>query len=62
MIGADRAEWHMYVMDAKIRFNNFLKGGLKMEMDLAIWLPGMFFLGIAVMAVCFLFVKACEKV
>ncbi len=31
-------------------------------MDLAIWLPGMFFLGIAVMVVCFLFVKGCEKI
>jgi hypothetical protein len=31
-------------------------------MDLAIWLPGMFFLGIAVMVVCFLFVKGCDKI
>jgi hypothetical protein len=31
-------------------------------MDLAIWLPGMFFLGIAVMGTFFLFVKACGKI
>ena len=31
-------------------------------MDLAIWLPGMFFLGIACMGVFMLFVKACEKI
>jgi hypothetical protein len=31
-------------------------------MDLAIWLPGMFFLGIAVMVVCFLFVEGCDKI
>ena len=50
------------VKDTKIRFNNFLKGGLKMEMDLAIWLPGMLFLGIASFGVFFLFAKACEKI
>jgi len=33
-----------------------------MEMDLAIWLPAMFFLGIVCMGVCFLFAKACEKI
>jgi hypothetical protein len=31
-------------------------------MDLAIWLPGMFFLGIATMGVCFLFMKGCGKI
>jgi hypothetical protein len=31
-------------------------------MDLAIWLPGMFFLGIASFGVFFLFAKACEKI
>ena len=31
-------------------------------MDLAIWLPGMLFLGIVVLGVFFLFVKACEKI
>ena len=31
-------------------------------MDLAIWLPGMFFLGIVCMGVMFVFVKACEKI
>ncbi len=31
-------------------------------MDLAIWLPGMFLLGIVCVGVCFLFVKACEKI
>jgi hypothetical protein len=30
--------------------------------SLAIWLPGMFFLGIACMGVFLLFVKACEKI
>ncbi len=31
-------------------------------MDLAIWLPGMFILGVACMGVIFVFVKACEKI
>lgn len=31
-------------------------------MDLAIWLLGMFCLGLASMAVFFLFVKGCEKI
>ena len=31
-------------------------------MDLTIWLPGMFFLGIACMGVMFVFVKGCEKI
>ena len=31
-------------------------------MDLAIWLPGMFFLGIVCMGVVFTFVEACEKI
>lgn len=31
-------------------------------MDLMIWLPGMFFLGIACMGIFILFVKACEKI
>jgi len=31
-------------------------------MNLAIWLPGMFLLGIAGMALCGLFLKACEKI
>ena len=31
-------------------------------MDLAIWLPGMFFLGIACIGLCMLFAKACEKI
>jgi hypothetical protein len=31
-------------------------------MNLEIWLPGMFFLGIAAFVVFFLFVKGCEKI
>jgi hypothetical protein len=31
-------------------------------MNLVIWLPAMFFLGIVAMGVCGLFVKACEKI
>jgi hypothetical protein len=31
-------------------------------MNLAIWLPAMFFLGIAAMALCYLFITACEKI
>jgi hypothetical protein len=31
-------------------------------MDLIIWLPAMFFLGIGAMALCYLFIKACEKI
>jgi hypothetical protein len=31
-------------------------------MDLVIWLPAMFFLGIGAMTLCYLFIKACEKI
>jgi hypothetical protein len=31
-------------------------------MNLAIWLPAMFLLGIAAMGLCFLFMEACEKI
>jgi hypothetical protein len=31
-------------------------------MNLALWLPGMFLLGIAAMGLCLLFLKACEKI
>jgi hypothetical protein len=31
-------------------------------MNLEIWMAGMFFLGIAAMGLCFLFMKACEKI
>lgn len=32
------------------------------SMNLAIWLPAMFFLGIAAMTLCYLFIVACEKI
>lgn len=31
-------------------------------MNLAIWLPSMFLLGIALMVLCVLFLNACEKI
>ena len=31
-------------------------------MNLAIWLPAMFLLGLAAMGVCYLFLKACDKI
>jgi hypothetical protein len=31
-------------------------------MSLSLWLLSMFFLGIAAMGLCFLFMKACEKI
>jgi hypothetical protein len=31
-------------------------------MNLLIWLPAMFLLGIALMALCYLFMEACEKI
>ena len=31
-------------------------------MNLAIWLPAMFFLGLVSMALCYLFLEACEKI
>jgi hypothetical protein len=31
-------------------------------MDLTTWLPGMFVLGMAAMALCYLFLIACEKI
>jgi hypothetical protein len=32
------------------------------SMNLAVWLPAMFLLGIVAMGLCYLFVKACEKI
>jgi len=31
-------------------------------MNLVIWLPAMFILGIVMMGLCLLFLKACEKI
>ena len=31
-------------------------------MNLVIWFPAMFFLGLASMGLCFLFLKGCEKI
>ncbi len=31
-------------------------------MNLATWLPGMFFLGVVSMLLCMLFLKGCEKI
>jgi len=31
-------------------------------MNLAIWLPALFVVGIVMMGLCLLFVKACEKI
>jgi hypothetical protein len=31
-------------------------------MDLHVWLPAMFVLGLAMMGVCLLFLKACEHI
>jgi len=31
-------------------------------MDLYFWIPAMFFLGLALIGLCFLFMKACEKI
>ena len=31
-------------------------------MNLTLWIPAMFVVGIALMAVCLLFVKACESI
>ena len=31
-------------------------------MNLVIWLPAMFLLGLFVMGVCYLFMEACEKI
>lgn len=33
-----------------------------LETNLAIWVPAMFFLGLASMGLCYLFMKACEKI
>jgi len=32
------------------------------KMNLAIWLPGMFILGLAAMGLCYAFLLACEKI
>jgi hypothetical protein len=31
-------------------------------MNLLLWLPAMFFLGLATMTLCYLFITACEKI
>ncbi len=31
-------------------------------MNLAIWLPAMFVLGMVMMGLCFLFIEACDKI
>jgi hypothetical protein len=31
-------------------------------MNLVVWLPAMFFLGLISMGVCYLFIDACEKI
>ncbi len=31
-------------------------------MNLATWIPETFFLGIAIMGICYLFIKACDKI
>jgi hypothetical protein len=31
-------------------------------MNLTFWLPAMFFLGLAAMVLCFLFLEACDKI
>lgn len=31
-------------------------------MNLTFWLPAMFLLGVVVMGLCYLFLKACEKI
>jgi hypothetical protein len=41
---------------------NITEQGGKIIMNLGFWIPAMFFLGIAVMGLCFLFMKACEKI
>ena len=33
-----------------------------LESNLTVWLVGMFVLGLVSMALCFLFLKACEKI
>jgi len=33
-----------------------------MEMNLLLWIPAMFLLGIVLMGLCYLFMKACEKI
>jgi len=33
-----------------------------MEMNLLIWLPAMFLLGLALMGLCYLFMEACDKI
>jgi hypothetical protein len=32
------------------------------SMNLAVWLPAMFVLGVVAMGLCYLFLKACEKI
>jgi len=31
-------------------------------MNLVVWIPAMFLLGLAALGLCFLFLKACEKI
>jgi hypothetical protein len=36
--------------------------GMEAQMNLLVWIPGMFLLGLALMAICLWFVRACERI
>jgi hypothetical protein len=50
---------HILLRSAPVQRN---MRGREAQMSLLVWIPGMFCLGLALMAICLWFVRACEKI
>jgi hypothetical protein len=44
------------------RFLRYRSPGGRIEMNLVVWLPAMFLLGLVTMVLCYAFIGACEKI
>jgi len=53
------ASWHAGPLLAVPMLHDAKEGS---PVDLTIWLPGMFVLGVASMLLCYAFIAACEKI
>ena len=50
------------ITDSENKYGSKLKKESQMEMNLWLWIPAMFLIGIALMGLCYLFMDACEKI
>jgi hypothetical protein len=50
------------ITDSENKYGSKLKKESQMEMNLWLWIPAMFLIGIALMGLCYLFMEACEKI